>query len=306
MQTRHDPPNAPNHISSRLRWCAAACLCSLVLSACSAPRLAGRAESERLASSPCEQAYDQASDDEGRAGAHHPSIMRYLSAADARRQWLLVAANCPGRFAEGALRSARSAVAQHDLAVTLRIDASSSDDDGYGRPLAGRNAAIRGVGGGVLATMAAAEDRAGFALQVLASRSDGRESIAVGDGYRANASRLMSMAIGGADQRRKVYDVGALTTTHQIGIDATTRLAAPVPALVEIDCARDEMAAVMGTDGHERSLLAPLAVPDPSSGAGSDAGTRERSLLVLAGLTAGHALKAFDLGFPATDPAIFA
>ena len=78
------------------------------LTACSMPRIAGRAEAEQR-QSPCEKAYFDATADNKIAHDQHQHIIRrYFSAQQAVSVWTNTAAQCPARFAEGTLRSAQA------------------------------------------------------------------------------------------------------------------------------------------------------------------------------------------------------
>ena len=78
------------------------------LTACSMPRIAGRAEAEQR-QSPCEKAYFDATADNKIAHDQHQHIIRrYFSAQQAVSAWTNTAAQCPARFAEGTLRSAQA------------------------------------------------------------------------------------------------------------------------------------------------------------------------------------------------------
>lgn len=172
MQTRHWPdhgiPCRERNISS---WCrrivAALCITALcgALSACSAPRIDGRAESEHQPSA-CESAYWAADASTATMNGRHHIIMRYLAAKQAVGQWSEVAATCTQRFAQGTIRSAQ---AEH-VAVTLGTRIGGNDtyrtvsDDSL-RQVLGID-----LDGATLGAMSLAEDRAGFVMEVLAAR----------------------------------------------------------------------------------------------------------------------------------------
>lgn len=278
-------------------------------SSCSAPRLAGRAESEHLQSSPCEQAYALATRAETRVGADQPVIVRYLAATEARDQWLVVAANCPQRFAEGSLRSAQHALLLKNLAAT--VHQATDTDDGSplntdGSPVNTGTSTISGVDGSVLASMALAEDRAGFAIEVLAARGVEHASISSSDAYKATASRLMSAAAGATDLRQKVYSVDLLLKEPRTTVDAANGLTASTVATIEMDCAREEIEAashitgtVTGTDSGSTGRA------QQGTAALTSARQREQNLLTLAINASNHARSAIELGYPSFDHALF-
>lgn len=100
-----------------------ACIGLLVasLTACSAPRISGRAEAEQQPS-PCEKAYaDATANADIMADKSRHIVMRYLAAQEAISDWANTAAYCPARFADGTLRSAQ---ARH----TARLDGGATCD----------------------------------------------------------------------------------------------------------------------------------------------------------------------------------
>lgn len=108
MQTRTPSFRSVSFIAKRV--CALLCTAILMpaLTACSMPRIAGRAEAEQR-QSPCEKAYFDATADNKIAHDQHQHIIRrYFSAQQAVSAWTNTAAQCPARFAEGALRSAQA------------------------------------------------------------------------------------------------------------------------------------------------------------------------------------------------------
>ena len=101
MQTRS--PLFPSVSSTSRRVCVLACIGVLVasLTACSAPRIAGRAEAEQQPS-PCEKAYaDATANADIMADRSRHIVMRYLAAQEAVSDWANTAAYCPARFADG-------------------------------------------------------------------------------------------------------------------------------------------------------------------------------------------------------------
>lgn len=295
MQTRSTPSLFRRKPFLRMIISGLAAALSVTLSACSAPRLSGRAESEHLQQSPCEQAYGSATLNDTRAKAGHLVVMRYLSAAQAQRQWLLVAANCSQRFAEGSIHSAQNALIHQSLANQLDQALDKADTESSSL----EQGDVAHITGSILAAMALAEDRAGFAVETMASRHIPNASISTSDDYKAAASRLMSASSGANDPRQKVYAVGTILAHPAAVVDAPTGLRAPTLAAVEIDCAREEITAINGTDTHTN------AATSSSSTGYNGSRERERGLLTLATLVSGHALTAFDEGYPSFDHALF-
>lgn len=289
----------------RMRLAAAAVSCVLVLPAasCAAPRVEGRAESERSVDV-CETLLAEA-DASSTRGAEEGAlkIARYTAFEDATHRWLDVAIQCPTRFAEGTLRSAQAQAAAHALARTsgfsyepLTVTRLDDVDE-------------LGIGGDALAKLALAEDRAGFATEVLAGRfADGVASdastaalvkdgglLAMSDDHKETASRLMYLSDGAKDLRRKVYATQELTAHSADVVDPATGLRANTVAVLEIDCAREELAAFDSSAHVDYTTMT------------QQQRTKTRAALAqLSMLIATHAYTAFTLGYPSTDPALFA
>ena len=139
------------------------------LTACSMPRIAGRAEAEQR-QSPCEKAYFDATADNKIAHDQHQHIIRrYFSAQQAVSAWTNTAAQCPARFTEGTLRSAQARHMARALGDQLSVAVApitlSRFDDVESLDVDSKS----------LATAAQAEDRAGFAMEVLAARKTFQE-----------------------------------------------------------------------------------------------------------------------------------
>ena len=209
MQTRHWPdhgiPCRERNISS---WCrrivAALCITALcgALSACSAPRIDGRAESEHQPSA-CESAYWAADASTATMNGRHHIIMRYLAAKQAVGQWSEVAATCTQRFAQGTIRSAQ---AEH-VAVTLGTRIGGNDtyrtvsDDSL-RQVLGID-----LDGATLGAMSLAEDRAGFVMEVLAARDTPGATLSRSDRHKTAGQLLFTASGLSRDPREKVYDI---------------------------------------------------------------------------------------------------
>lgn len=317
MQTRLLPFLRASAVGARVAAAIMMCAMTGTLASCSMPRVEGRAEAEsRAAASPCETAYDAASahmslafaglsglgtaagadagNADGGSEAHGPGkdanafddratapvadISRYIAADAARSDWLDVAANCSARFAEGVLRSAQASARLSELASRMQLDAAD----------AGALTRLDGVEDSSvppesLRTVALAEDRAGFALEVLAARGAAGATLQASDRHKTTAQQLVSLA-GGDDPRAKVYEISELLAHPDVIEDPATGLAAPTAAIVELDCARQS--------------LAPFAAPGGADGTTED-------LRAIAALIANRAAAALALGYPSHDAALF-
>ncbi|QOL33150.1 hypothetical protein BE0216_05140 [Bifidobacterium eulemuris] len=207
-----------------------------------------------------------------------PLLARYIASLTLPSAWLEVAAQCPERFGEGAMFSARAELVQTSLAAKLGQDDSQQT----------RIARLDGVDSlavdaQALLTMAQAEDRAGFAVEVLAARGISDADLATSDNHKTTAQQLVSLAgvepNSDADPRQKAYAIDALIGDSGTVTDSATGLEVPVVAAVEMDCARTEAAAWSGTDAESAAILADLV--------------------------AQHAYQAFQLGYPTGDFALF-
>ena len=318
------------------------------------PRIEGRAESERVVSD-CERAYYAAAALE--AALPHPFVLRSLTAADAAAQWLDVAVDCPSRFGEGVTNAARlisryaagdtddtALIAATDVWSSLTGDASgtaepadssasASDDDTAAASDAGESPSdadasadttdtITGMPTASLAAMALAEDRAGFILQIMAARGDGGVTLTMSDAHHAAGERLFSLsALADTDDPRlKTYDASALLDHPSTLIDPATGLNAPALAVVEMNCAREEIAAVepsddTGNESDDESATAGTATggsgaagtaADGSGAAASPSADTARTMRrALADLIAARLRLAFAHGYPMFDEALF-
>lgn len=292
--SRH--PHGNHGPASRLfaAVCATALLCSLT--ACSMPRLEGRAEAERTMS-PCEQALVTSTAADALPDGT-PQLRYYMTLRSVPLAWIDVAAQCSDRFAEGTLRNAQTKQALATLAgkfgqsapevTAARLDGVTSLD----------------IQTSALDAMAVAEDRAGFAMEVLAAQGKtAGATLRLGDMHKTASQQLVSLAEKGAsstsstssasstsstgqshaDPRQKVYAVDALLANPVTIPDKASGLTVPTAAAIEMDCARAEIAAVADTESK----------PDADT------------LMILSALAAKHAYTAMQLGYPATDAALF-
>lgn len=268
----------------------------IMCSGCSAPRVEGRAESESQQTT-CDKFYARATQHDVQASKAPHMIMRYYAANEAQHDWLDVAIQCPNRFTEGTIRSVQMQLATKDLAQSLGQEYTSlsiSRLDGIDSIA---------VSGKSLATMALAEDRAGFATEVLAGKyastapkirntniqelaqNNASGMLRVSNNHKETASQLMNAAQNDSniqDLRRKVYATQELTAHPNTIVDPATGIQAPTYAVIEMDCAREELAA--------------FEPATPSS---------TRGLLHLSMLIGTHIINAIEAGYPSNSEAIF-
>ena len=145
--------------------------------------------------------------------------------------------------------------------------------------------------------MAVAEDRAGFAIEVLAARGQtAGATLALSDMHKTAGQQLVALANGNFDDsgaqssssgqndpRQKVYAIDQLLANPTAIADKASGQTVPTAAAIEMDCARAQIKAVTE----------------------SKSSTESDTLLILAALAAKHAYTAFQLGYPATDAALF-
>ena len=248
------------------------------------PRLAGRAEAEAQMS-PCEKAMTLA-DYATHPAEGTPLLEQYATGLAAPLTWIDVAGYCSGRFAEGTLRDAQ----------TKQWLAFLADKFGQSAPEV-TPARLDGVTSAnvdrpVLDAMAVAEDRAGFAIEVLAAGA----TLALSDMHKTAGQQLVSLANGNfddsgaqssssgqSDPRQKVYAIDQLLANPTTIADKASGQTVPTAAAIEMDCARAQIKAVTE----------------------SKSSTESDMLLILAALAAKHAYTAFQLGYPATDAELF-
>lgn len=282
--------------------------------ACSMPRIAGKTESEQQLSA-CESLIQEAQTQTS-ASANTNTLLaqRSLAAQKASDEWLQVAVQCPSRFSEAVLRSA-----QAQYQVTQLADHIGSVND-YTPTLRLDDAQALPVGTEALTRMALAEDRVGFALEVLAGRfmsgdahNDNTEALLGANGlydlscdHKENASRMMHFATDGTDLRRKIYAVQDLIQHPGDAIDPQLGIQENTVAILEMTCAREELYAM------EQYGAATTTTPTHSSDdatntvAAEDISTQQRNgLKILAQLIASHAYTAFQLGYPHSDDVLF-
>lgn len=367
MQTRHryrSPREAGRDVRIAVKWrrkvtaCLAVFICaglSLSLGGCSVPRYVGRAESEQTMSA-CERSYVAASSSyDVVTEAGKPLLLRWLLASRAQSQWINVAADCADRFAEGVIRAAQASLFASRLAVRLGITVNSGNEH---TAVSLDNVTSLDVSESTLTGMALAEDRAGFSVEVLAARGSSDATLAIADEHKATGERLISLAdahnrststssdsTGTSsainDPRQKVYDVSSLLTNASDIVDPATGLRASTYAVVEINCAREELAAVNGqtsqTDDHAANAdnASPSSAGSSANSSGSsndhtsqnsnshvttssqsdgastsvltDSPDSEhtKAMRTLAQLISSRVTRAFTAGYPAFDHALF-
>ncbi len=301
MQTRHRFLS----VCARTVAVALTTLAFIGVTACSAPRIAGRAEQEQELG-PCERFLETAQSYSNTMGdANIPLYLRYFTASLAQHDWLNVALQCPSQFGDATMHSAQ---AQHFTRL-------AANHFGFAyAPLTVTKldtVDLLDLPGEALATIALAEDRAGFAAEVLAGRYDSfaptsantsadtefvrrlaanATLLTMSDNHKEAAARLTMLSKGAQDIRRKVYDTRMLTTSEVNATDPATGLRTRAPAIVEMDCAREQLQRVDNLPASD------IATAQSQS---SDA------LLQLSLLIATHAVTAFDLGYPSADYALF-
>ena len=293
MQTRS--PLFPSVSSTSRRVCVLACIGVLVasLTACSAPRIAGRAEAE-LQPSPCEKAYaDATANADIMADRSRHIIMRYLAAQEAVSDWANTAAYCPARFADGTLRSAQARHTARLMAARLTINIA--------QPTLSRCDGIDSfdIDADSLSAMSVAEDQAGFAMEVFAARSIGHATLDISDRHKTTSQRLISSS-GAEDTRAKTYDVAQLLAQPDTIVDSATGLFAPTDAVIEMNCARSEIAAVESSSNSTSDSAQSRTTAENSSD-----DSRQQSLGILTSMIADRVDLALTWGYPSFDEALF-
>ncbi|WEV59453.1 hypothetical protein OZX67_02555 [Bifidobacterium sp. ESL0728] len=304
MQTRRIFSSLRNFLRRRVFPGVAIAAFIAPLAACNAPRIESPIES----AGPCKTAYTNAVSSNSHSVAGYPFIDRYLSAGNAVKSWREAATLCPSQFSVYTMKSAQMQWQQQSLSPLVEAEpthpnaAVANLDD---------IVALR-VSNDTLASLALAEDRAGFEIQVLAAKDVSHATLQLSDDHKAIASRLISLETKEAgdtgapnDPREKVYDVANLLAHPDTITDPSTGLQASTVAVVEMDCARESLAAL--------SQALPVSnnkTDDSSSGSGIASKNRRskssgKSLAVLADLISSRIYLALSLGYPAFDAALY-
>ncbi|MCI1649777.1 hypothetical protein [Bifidobacterium tibiigranuli] len=307
MQTRTTHfMHSERHLIHAIGGALAGCLL-LSATGCAAPQLETRVETNRAAN-PCSRAYRSANEAQNVVAGHNPRLMRFLAATTAGSQWTEVAAACPQRFAQGTIHAAQARHLAHMLAPAVGGTYSESAAATHRGGLDGLTQLHADTK--VLLAAVLAEDRAGFAAEVLAARGVSNATLALSDDHKATASRLFSLASAAGnikDPRQKIYSVKQLLANQDTIIDAATGLRVPTMAAVEIDCAREEITGVEGQNSQSTQALQPAQQSQRGSASSStDDSASTDGLRALSFLTASRMEQAFDLGYPSYDAALFA
>lgn len=248
------------------------------LAGCGAPALPAldARVSDAETPSPCETAYDTAASRTGTMHADLPLLQRIAASRSADAAWHAVTAACSERAEEGTVRAAQTGNEAATLASRAHAAAQSPATVDFADVvrLSLPDAAVE--------QLALAEDRAGFALQVLAARGVQGATLAISDNHRTVAERLLSLTGSQEDPRHKVYATDLLLAHPNTVVDPATGLAAPTVAVVEMDCARAWLEALRNADG-----------------------VTDATLRVVTQAATARLWRAFALGYPAADWALF-
>ncbi|WEV42350.1 hypothetical protein OZX57_02450 [Bifidobacterium sp. ESL0682] len=273
---------------------------ALPLAGCNAPRI----ESQTEQAGPCRSAYVDAVAATSHTTAGHPFIDRYLSAGNAAQDWRDAATLCSSQFSVYTMKSAQMQWLQQSLSPLVGANPTHSD-----AALANLNnvVALR-VDNDALASMALAEDRAGFEIGVLAAKDVNNATLQLSDDHKAVASRLISLETEGTssavdtftDPREKVYDVSNLLAHPDTIADPSTGLQAPTVAVAEMDCARESLTALSNT-----LPTSDRAKNDENTSKDSRNTGSSKSLAVLSDLISSRIDLALSSGYPAFDAALY-
>lgn len=276
---------------------------ALTLSSCAAPRTTVLS-STRTSSSTCAASTSAALDMSRKAQSAFSAIERILAGDTALDLWSSLAAECPDRIPQALMWSVhdRASLRTASAMLGLSRDVSPSID------ISSLNAVD--FDGDALSSMAVAEDRAGFALQLLAARGGQHATLEEGDQRRAIAARLTSSAKNdnGPDRRQQVYSVTSLIAHPDLIVDSATGLSVPTAAVVEMDCARAITAAITAaaTARSSSSATTTQGSAQKTQGATQKAtrlGNAE-SLTLLMALAQYHLWNAVQWGYPVVDSAL--
>lgn len=286
---------------------AVVCTLALAIPAHALPGVAGRADDAELG--PCEQALQSGYRNRSIYRSSMPSSTRLLAAMSARNAWRTVALDCPQRFVEGTVRSAYATFAATTLADRLGVsnivvEPGTRLDDNTGLDL----------DADALAAMSLAEDRAGFAYEVLAARRGANAQLyALSNERKANAQLLATAVKQSKDPRQKVYSIAAIASNPSETTDPSTGLSAPTTAVIEMNCALEQLAAFDGGNASDDGVdamsgsSASGASGSTESPSGADVGITDKQkpgMATVSSLIAGHIAQALSDGYPAIDSAL--
>ena len=274
----------------------------LLLGSCQMSQVVGVEQTESNLPNACETVYALATEGStALADASIPLSHRYISALDVPQSWTQVAIECPRRFAEASLRSAQTHYRLDSMAGILGVDttgvpiidfqALSDVEDDYD----------------MVKAMSLAEDRAGFAMGLLAARGSGRQALEMSDEHKTAAQQLLLHSGSDEDPRQKVYTVSELLAHPDTITDPATGLKLPTTAVVEIGCVREELAAVDGESGADspENNENPPEGNDPDTATTGQAAAQAHNLNVLSRLVSSRTYTAFTYGYPHTDAVLF-
>lgn len=278
------------------------------LAGCSAPHLAARNE-EAARPGTCESAWLAASAGTSGAPAGQAATMRYLAARTAADEWITVASACPARFAEGAMRSAQSSFTAATLGTRFGAPVPSRPSDielgaGSGSGDDGSSQTSLGFDADALSGIIVAEDRAGFAIEVLAARGVADATLAASDGHKTAAQRLFSLSGLDTDPRRKVYAVDRILAHPDMIDDPANGIEADTVATIEMNCARGYLDA-LGGNAADAGKTEETARSGGESSGSTVSSPDAAALEPLARTAASRAWHAMELGYPAFDAALF-
>ena len=208
-----------------------------------------------------------------------PLLEQYATGLAAPLAWIDVAGYCSGRFAEGTLRDAQT---KQWLAFLADKFGQSAPEVTPAR-LDGVTSA--NVDRSVLDAMAVAEDRAGFAIEVLAARGQtAGATLALSDMHKTAGQQLVALANGNFDDsgaqssssgqndpRQKVYAIDQLLANPTTIADKASGQTVPTAAAIEMDCARAQIKAVTESKSSPRAIRCsssphwPPSTPTPRS-----------------------------------------
>ena len=264
----------------------------LLLSSCQMPRIAGSDQTQSQQSDTCEQAYELATHDwSALEDASIPRSHRYVSALGAPSVWTQVAVECPGRFAEGSLRSAQSQYRLDSIAGLLGLGKAGMPRSDFQELTEAKDDQ------GMVEAMILAEDRAGFAMGVLAARGGTHHELDMSDEHKTAAQQLLVHSGLKEDPRQKVYAVSELIANPETITDSATGLKLPTTSVVEIGCVREELAAV-----DEESDTDDTGTTDNPNDEQANRQVSNRA--VLSQLVSSRAYTAFTYGYPNIDAAL--
>ena len=233
--------------------------------------------------SPCEQALKSGLRSQQQMNAAMPSSYRLLSAESARHQWNEVAVQCPERFAEGTVRSALAAYQSQRLAAQLKITLSDAPSPALTENLQWDLKADEA------SALSVAEDREAFALEVLAARKNADQRLyRLSEQRKLNAQLLADAVKQEQDTRQRVYSVSALLNKSDSSVDPSNGVQASTVAVLEMNCALEQLQALAGTEEAESS-----------DGNGQSA--HAQTLAAASDLIAAHMYQAFTDGYPAVE-----